>query len=76
MTLLSASVILTLKHNSDWEDMDSDDEENDSDTEDDEAMNPNFIAYEEEFDENYPVPAYGQAILTAPDETEGQVLYR
>ena len=61
MTLLNASVMFILKHNSDWEDMDSDEEE-DSDT--------------EEFDENFPVAAYGQAILTVPNETDGQVLYR
>ena len=54
--------MLILKHNSDWEDMDSDEEEEDSDT--------------EEFDENFPVAAYGQAILTVPNETDGQVLYR
>ena len=63
MTFLNASVMLILKHNSDWEDMDSDnDEEEDSDS--------------EEFDENFPVAAYGQAILTVPNETDGQVLYR
>ena len=56
--------MLILKHNSDWEDMDSDDEEEEEDSD------------TEEFDENFPVAAYGQAILTVPNETDGQVLYR
>jgi len=50
-------------HESDWEDMDSDDDEEEQDSD------------PEEFDENFPVAAYGQAILTVPNETDGQVLY-